>query len=84
MVPPNINFWSISRKEILETKQKHALKKKEFCEHYCVPRRILIPDTTGKCSLGRVHQFLTKVVLTVNSCFIQYKALLVKYNIVAQ
>ena len=25
MVPPNLNFWSISRKESLESQQKHAL-----------------------------------------------------------
>ena len=25
MVPPNINFWSISRRESLESQQKHAL-----------------------------------------------------------
>ena len=26
MVPPILNFWSISRKETLESQQKHALK----------------------------------------------------------
>ena len=26
MVPPNLNFWSISREESLETQQKHALR----------------------------------------------------------
>ena len=26
MVPPNINFWSISRNESLEPQKKHALK----------------------------------------------------------
>ena len=26
MVPPNLKFWSISRKEILESQQKHAFK----------------------------------------------------------
>ena len=26
MVPPNLNFWSISRKESLESQQKHALR----------------------------------------------------------
>ena len=28
MVPPNLNFWSISRKESLESQQKHALRKR--------------------------------------------------------
>ena len=28
MVPPNLNFWSISRREGLESQQKHALKNK--------------------------------------------------------
>ena len=26
MSPPNLNFWSISRKESLESQQKHALR----------------------------------------------------------
>ena len=26
MCPPNLNFWSISCKEILESQQKHALR----------------------------------------------------------
>ena len=28
MVPPNSNFWSISRRESLEFQQKHALRKR--------------------------------------------------------
>ena len=28
MVPPNLRFWSISRRESLEFQQKHALRKK--------------------------------------------------------
>ena len=30
MVPPNINFWSISRKECLESQQKHAVRNRFF------------------------------------------------------
>ena len=28
MVPPNLNFWSISRKEILESQEKHQFRNK--------------------------------------------------------
>ena len=30
MVPPNSNFWSISRKESPESQQKYALRKKNL------------------------------------------------------
>ena len=49
------------------------------CEHYCAQMTISIPDTIGKCSLEREHPFLTKFVLLMNSCFIEYNATLVKY-----
>ena len=45
-----------------------------FREHNCVQITTLIPDTIGKCSLERVHLFLTKVVLLKNNCFIHYNA----------
>ena len=61
MVPPNSNFWSISRRESLESRQKHALRK-SFCEHYCVQMTTSMPGAIEKCSLERVHPFLTEFV----------------------
>ena len=49
MVPANLNFWSISRKENPEPQQKHALKNR-FCEQYCVQMTFEIPGTIGKGS----------------------------------
>ena len=78
MVPQNLNFWSISRKESFASQQKHALEI-GFCEHYCVQMTISIPGTIEKCSLEREHPFLTEFVSTMNSCFIQYNAAFVEY-----
>ena len=54
------------------------------CEIDYAQKTFLLPGTIGKCSLEGEHSFLTKLVLIVNSCFIQYNALIVKYVIVAQ
>ena len=35
MVPPNLYFWSISRKESLESKQKHALRNRFLRTLFC-------------------------------------------------
>ena len=35
MVPPNLSFWSISRKESLESQQKHALKNRFLRTRFC-------------------------------------------------
>ena len=35
MVPPNITFWSISRRESLESQQKHALRNRFFRTLLC-------------------------------------------------
>ena len=45
---------------------------------------ILIPDTIGEGSVEREHPFLAKIVLIMNSCFIQCNAPLVKYGNVAE
>ena len=55
-----------------------------FCEHYCVQMGNLIPDTFGKCSPEGLQPFLTKIILIMNSCVIQYNAPLVKHVNVAQ
>ena len=55
MVPPNLNFWSISRRESLESQQKHALRnsflRRLLCSHdNCNPvynRKMLIGKRTS-------------------------------------
>ena len=83
MVPPNLNFWSISRRESLESQQKHALRNR-FMQTLLCSNEISIPGTIEKCSLEREHPFLTEFVSTMNSCLIQYNAPLVEYVNVAQ
>ena len=83
MVPPNLYIWSMSSKESLESQRKHAPKNRFFPALLCKNDNFF-PDTIGECSLEGVHPFLTKVVLIMNSCFIQYNAPLVKYVSVAQ
>ena len=82
MVPPKVNFWSISRKESLEYQQQHALTNRFLQTLFEMTISIL--GTIGKCSLGRDYPFLTKFLLFMNSCFIQYNAPLEKYVNVAQ
>ena len=48
-----------------------------LCEQFCAQVTFL-NRSFGKCSLEREHPFLKKVVLIMNSCFIQYNAPLVK------
>ena len=83
MSPPNINFWSISCKESLESQQKHALRNRLLRTLLC-SNVIFIPDTIGKHYLERENPFLTEFVLIMNSCLIQYNAPLVENINVAQ
>ena len=47
MTPPNLKFWSISRKEIPES-QPNMQSEIGFGEHNCFQMTFLIPDTIGK------------------------------------
>ena len=83
MSPPILNFWSFSRKESLESQQKHALRNR-FLRTLCFQMTISIQGTIEKGSLEREHPFLTEFVSNMNSCFIQHNAPLVEYVTVAQ
>ena len=52
MVPPNLNFWSTSRKESLESQQKHALRKR-FLQKLLCSNDIFIPGYNRKMLMGR-------------------------------
>ena len=77
MSPPNLNFWSTSRKESLESHRKMHLEI-GFCEHYCVQM------TIGKRYIERERPFATEFESIMNSCFNQYNVSLVKNVNVAQ
>ena len=62
----------------VESSNRNMRLEIDFCEHYCVQMRFLVPGTIGKRQLERQHPFLTEVVLIINSCFIQYNARLVE------
>ena len=72
MVPPNLNFWYISRKESLESQPKQALRSKFL-------RTLLCSNDNFNPGYNR-----TEFVLTMNSCFLQYNAPLVDYVNVPQ
>ena len=40
-----------------------------LCEHYSAQLKLLLPGTSGKCSLESEHPLLTKFVLIMKSCF---------------
>ena len=48
MVPPDLSFWSISRKGILESQQKHAPQKKTFLRAVLDSNDISIPGYNQK------------------------------------
>ena len=80
MVPPKINFWSNSRKERPASQQKQQAQNRVFASAavFKCSNDKFNRDRNGKSSLQGVHPFLTKLVLIMNSCFIQYNAPLQK------
>ena len=57
MVPSNLNFWSISRKETRESQQKHALRKKCLRTILC-STDIFIPVYNRKMLMRKRTSFL--------------------------
>ena len=82
MVPSILTFWSVWRKENVESQEKHALKSKFLRTLVCSNHKFN-PGYNHKMLIRKVHAVVTRVVLFMNSCFIQYNALLVKYVNVA-
>ena len=83
MSPPNLNFWSISHKESLESQQEHALRNRFLRTLLCL-NDIFNPGYSRKKLMRKRTSILDGVVLIMDSCFIQYNAQLIKYVNVAQ
>ena len=71
MSPPNLNFWSISRKESPESQQKLALRKRFLRTLFC-SNDIFNPGYKRKTLIGKRTSILDVVCL--DSCFIQHNA----------
>ena len=54
MVPPNLNSWSIRRKENVESQQKHA-NKKNFCEQFRVQRNFKLGNNSKNAQERGMH-----------------------------
>ena len=83
MVPPFLIFGPSHVKKDQDPNRNINLEL-IFCKHYCAQMTNSIPGTIGKCSLERKFPFVTKFVLIMDSCFIQYIAPLVKVDFLAQ
>ena len=61
MVPPKLNFCSISRKESQDSQQEYALRSNFFCEHYCVRMTFLFPATIGNLLMRKRTSIFDRV-----------------------
>ena len=68
MVPPNLNFWSISRKESLESKQKHALRNM-FLRTLLCSNDIFNPGYNRKMLMRKTTSFLARVCFNYEQLF---------------
>ena len=68
MVPPNLNFWSISRKESLESQQKHALRKK-FLRTLLCSNDIFKPGFNRKMLKSKRTSILNRVCVNYEQLF---------------
>ena len=68
MVPPNLNFWSISRNESLETQQKHAVRKK-FLRTLLFPKEIFNPAYNRKVFMRKTTSILDRVCVKYKQLF---------------
>ena len=62
MVPPNIYFWSNSRKETLESQQKHALRNRFL-------RTLLCSNDTFNCGYNRKRPIRKRTSFLDGVCF---------------
>ena len=69
MVPPNLNSWSIPRKESLDPHQKHALRNRRFL------RTLLYSDQKFNSGYNRKKPLRIKKYFLDKSCFV-YEQLL--------
>ena len=68
MVPPNSNFWSISRKESLESQQKHALRNR-FLRNLLCSNDILNPVYNRKMLMKKRTRILDRVCFNYEQFF---------------
>ena len=68
MVSPNLIFWSISRKESLESQQKHALKCK-FLRALLCSNDILNPGYNWKMLMSKRTSILDRVYVNYEQLF---------------
>ena len=68
MVPPILNLWSISRKESLQSKQKHALRKK-FLRTLLCSNDFLNPGYNRKMLMRKRTSNLDKVCFNYEQLF---------------
>ena len=78
MVPPNLNFYSISTKDSLEFQKKHALGNR-FLRALLCSNAVFNPGCNRKNFIRKSTPLPDKIVLNMNSCFIQYNAPFFKY-----
>ena len=68
MVPPNLNFWSISRKESLESQQKHA-PRNTFLRTLLCSNDIFNPGCNRKMLMRKRTSILARVCFNYEQLF---------------
>ena len=68
MFPPNLNFWSISRKESLESQQQHALRNK-FLRTLLCSNDILNPGYNRKMLMRKRTSIFDRVCFNYEQLF---------------
>ena len=68
MVPPNLNFWSVSRNESLESQQKHALRN-AFLGTLLCSNDILNPVYNRKMLIRKRTSILARVCFNYEQLF---------------
>ena len=69
MVPPNLKFWSISRKESPETQQKHALRNR-FLRTLLCSKDIFIPGYNRETLIRKITSSLDVVCFNYEQLFL--------------
>ena len=68
MVPPNLNFWSISRKESLKSQQEHALRNR-FLQTLLCSNDIVNPGYNRKMLMRKRTSILDRICFDYEQLF---------------
>ena len=68
MIPPNLNFWSVSRKEFPESQQKHALRNRFLRSLWC-SNDIFVPGYNQKLLIRKRISILDGACLNSEQLF---------------